>query len=58
MNSYFFTQPFFKKNGKAIAINAIIITGVAEVDGSSSTQIRDTVIPNSYDVTPVRNQIL
>ena len=41
-----------------IAINAIIITGVAEVDGSSSTQIRVTVIPNSYDVTPVRNQIL
>ena len=41
-----------------IAINAIIITGVAEVDGSTSTQIRVTVIPNSYDVTPVRNQIL
>ena len=41
-----------------IAISAIIITGVAEVDGSTSTQIRVTVIPNSYDVTPVRNQIL
>ena len=41
-----------------IAINAIIITGVADVDGLSSSQIRVTVIPNSYDVTPVRNQIL
>ena len=41
-----------------IAINSIIITGVAEVDGESSTQIRVTAIPNSNDVTPVRNQIL
>ena len=31
---------------------------VSNVDGSSSTQIRVTAIPNSYDVTPVRNQIL
>ena len=31
---------------------------MAEVDCSTSTQIRVTVIPNSYDVTPVRNQIL
>ena len=41
-----------------ISINAIIITAVAEVDNSSSSQIRVTAIPNSYDVTPVRNQIL
>ena len=41
-----------------ISINAIIITAVAEVDNSSSAQIRVTAIPNSYDVTPVRNQIL
>ena len=41
-----------------IAINAIIITGVADVDNTSSNQIRITIIPNSYDVTPVRNQIL
>ena len=41
-----------------IAINAIIITGVADVDNTSSNQIRITVIPNSYDITPVRNQIL
>ena len=41
-----------------ISINAVIITAVAEVDNSSSSQIRVTAIPNSYDVTPVRNQIL
>ena len=41
-----------------ININSIIITAVGEVDSSSSSQIRVTVIPNSYDVTPVRNQIL
>jgi hypothetical protein len=34
------------------------MTGVAEVDGTTSTQIRITAIPNSYDITPVRNQIL
>ena len=41
-----------------ININSIIITAIGEVDNSSSSQIRVTVIPNSYDVTPVRNQIL
>ena len=41
-----------------ININSIIITGVGEVNSETSSQIRITVIPNSYDVTPVRNQIL
>ena len=41
-----------------ININSIIITGVGEVNNETSSQIRVTVIPNSYDVTPVRNQIL
>jgi len=41
-----------------ITINQITMTGVAEVDGTTSTQIRITAIPNSYDITPVRNQIL
>ena len=31
---------------------------VSNVDGSSSTQIRVTAIPNSFDIIPVRNQIL
>ena len=45
------------ENGK-ITINAITITGVGEVDGATSSQIRVTVLPNSNDITPVRNQIL
>ena len=31
---------------------------VSNVDGTSSTRVRITAIPESYDVIPVRNQIL
>jgi len=41
-----------------ILINAITITGVANVDGTTSSQIRITALPNSNNITPVRNQIL
>ena len=41
-----------------ISINPINITSVSDVDGSSSTQIRVTAIPDSFDIVPVRNQIL
>ena len=41
-----------------VTIGSITITGVAEVDDDISSQIRITAIPNSYDITPVRNQIL
>jgi len=41
-----------------ITIGAIVITGVGSVDGITSSRVRITAIPNSYDVTPVRNQIL
>ena len=34
------------------------MTGVGNVDNVSSTQIRITAIPDSYDIVPVRNQIL
>ena len=44
-------------NGK-ITLNPIMISAVSNVDGAVSTQIRVTVIPNSYDIIPVRNQIL
>ena len=40
-----------------ITIGSITITGVAEVDGTTSSQIRVTTLPNSNDITPVRNQI-
>ena len=41
-----------------IKINSITITGVANIDDSTSSQIRVTALPNSNDVIPVRNQIL
>ena len=41
-----------------IKINAIIITGIAEVDNTTSSRVRITAVPDSYDVVPVRNQIL
>ncbi len=45
------------ENGK-ITVNSIIITGVGQVDGQVSSQVRITAIPNSNNITPVRNQLL
>lgn len=41
-----------------IKINSINITSIGEVDGAASDIIRLTVIPDSLDIIPVRNQIL
>ncbi len=41
-----------------IKINAVQITSVSNVDGSASTRFRLTVLPDSNDVIPVRNQLL
>ena len=41
-----------------IKVNPIAITSVSNVDGASSTRLRVTVLPDSNDVVPVRNQIL
>ena len=41
-----------------IKINSINITSIENVDGAASTIIRLTVIPDSTDIVPVRNQIL
>ena len=41
-----------------ISTSSLFISAVSNVDGASSTQIRMTVIPNSNDIVPVRNQIL
>ena len=41
-----------------VNINAVKITGISNVDGEISTQIRVTAIPSSNDVVPVRNPIL
>ena len=41
-----------------ITINSLYVTSVGDVDGASSTDIRLTVIPNSLDIVPVRNQLI
>jgi hypothetical protein len=41
-----------------IIIDGIIITTISDVDGATSTDIRFTVVPDSKDIVPVRNQIL
>ena len=41
-----------------IVISSAKITGVSNVDGATSTQIRVTVIPSSNDIAPVRGQVL
>ena len=44
-------------NGE-IKINPVKITSVSNVDESASTKFRLTVLPNSNDIVPVRNQLL
>ena len=41
-----------------VVLNSLFVTEVSDVDGASSTAIRITVIPNSVDIKPVRNQVI
>ena len=41
-----------------IVLNALYITSVGDIDGATSTDVRLTIIPNSVDTIPVRNQLL
>ena len=41
-----------------IVTDGIYMTSVAEVDGTSSDEIRITAVPDSKDIVPVRNQIV
>ena len=41
-----------------VSLEPMDFLSVSNVDESSSTRVRVTAIPNSYDVVPVRNQIL
>jgi hypothetical protein len=36
----------------------LYITSVGDIDGATSTDVRLTIIPNSVDTIPVRNQLL
>ena len=44
-------------NGE-IKINPVQITSVSNVDEAASTKFRLTVLPNSNDIVPVRNQLI
>ena len=41
-----------------IILTSANITSISNVDGAASTQIRVTVLPDSNDIVPVRNQVL
>ena len=41
-----------------IILTSANITSISNVDGAASTKIRVTVVPDSNDVVPVRNQVL
>ena len=41
-----------------ITLNSLHISEVGNVDGATSTTIRLTVVPNSVDVVPIRNQVI
>ena len=45
-------------NTGKITINGIYITTISNVDGATSSQIRITIVPDSTDIVPVRNQLL
>jgi len=52
------TQGTIDYTNGTITLNSLNITSVSNVDGATSTTVRLTVIPNSVDVIPVRNQVL
>ena len=42
----------------SVAVSSLNITSISKVDGVASTKIRITVVPESKDIVPVRNQVL
>ena len=52
------TQGTIDYTNGTVTLNSLFITSVSNVDGATSTAVRLTVIPNSVDIVPVRNQIL
>ena len=41
-----------------LVIDSLFVSEISNVDGAASTQIRITVRPSSFDIVPVRNQLL
>ena len=52
------TQGTINYSTGAITLNSMNIASISNIDGVASTVIRLTVVPNSNDVVPVRDQIV
>ena len=52
------TQGTIDYTNGVVTLNSLFVTEVSNVDGATSTAVRLTIIPNSVDIIPVRNQIL
>ena len=52
------TQGTINYSTGAITLNSMNIASISNIDGVDSTVIRLTVVPNSNDVVPVRDQIV
>ena len=52
------TQGTIDYTNGTIVLNSLHISSVSDVDGSTSTAVRLTIVPNSVDIKPVRNQVL
>ena len=52
------TQGTINYSTGALTINSLNIASISNIDGVASTVIRLTVVPNSNDVVPVRDQIV
>ena len=52
------TQGTIDYTNGTITLNSLFITDVSNVDGATSTTVRLTIIPDSVDIIPVRNQVL
>ena len=52
------TQGTINYTTGVVTITDLFITSLSDIDGASTTTLRVTVQPSSYDVVPVRNQVL
>ena len=52
------TQGTIDYTNGTIVLNSLHISSVSDVDGSTSTAVRLTIVPNSVDIKPVRNQVI
>jgi len=52
------TQGTIDYTNGTIVLNSLHISSVSNINGSTSTAVRLTIVPNSVDIKPVRNQVI